>query len=136
VGRRLDRFPRGLPILGGIACGAAACLVAAFADTVPLLIVAGSLFAIGSSATSPMHMTIVMDRADPRTRGSSMATYSLGFQLGFGLGAAIFGFVIGAFGFPAPWFVGLVAMGGMALLVLSARKELLVRRPPASGVPA
>ena len=36
VGRRLDRFPRGLPILGGIACGAAGCLVAAFADTVPL----------------------------------------------------------------------------------------------------
>jgi MFS family permease len=135
VGRRLDRFPRGVPILGGIACGAAGCLVAAFADTVPVLIVAGALFAIGSSATSPMHMTIVLDRADPRTRGSSMATYSLGFQLGFGLGAAVFGFVIGAFGFPAPWFVGLLAMGGMALLVLSARGELLVRRPPASGVP-
>lgn len=134
VGRRLDRFPRGVPILGGVACGAAACIVATTATTVPVLIVAGCLFAIGSSATSPMHMTIVMDRADPRTRGSSMATYSLGFQLGFGLGAAIFGFVIGAFGFPAPFVVGLLAMGGMVALVLSARGELLVRRPSSRAV--
>lgn len=129
VGRRLDGLPRGVPILGGIACGAAACLVATTAESVAVLTVAGALFAIGSSATSPMHMTIVMDRADPRTRGSSMATYSLGFQLGFGLGAAIFGFVIGAFGFPAPFLVGLVAMALMAGLVLSARGELLQRRP-------
>jgi len=129
VGRRLDPLPRGLPILGGVACGAAACLVAMTADTVAVLTVAGALFAIGSSATSPMHMTIVMDRADPRTRGSSMATYSLGFQLGFGLGAAIFGFIIGSFGFPAPFAVALVAMGLMVALVLSARGELLVRRP-------
>lgn len=83
---------------------------------------AGALFAIGSSATSPMHMTIVMDRADPRTRGSSMATYSLGFQLGSGFGAAISGFIIGAFGFPAPFVVALVAMAVMAALVLSARR--------------
>ena len=70
VGRRLDRFPRGLPILLGVGCGALALVVGAAADSVATLTLAGSLFAIGSSATSPIHMAIVMDRAEPRRRGA------------------------------------------------------------------
>lgn len=131
AGRHLDRFPRGLPILGGVAFGTAALLVAITADSVTTLTLAACLFAIGASATSPMHMVIVMDRADPRTRGASMATYSLGYQLGFGFGAALWGVVITAAGFPAPFVVGLLAMALMAGLVLSARGELL--RPRTGG---
>ena len=42
VGRRLDRVPRGLPILGGVACGAVALLIAATAETVAVLTIAGA----------------------------------------------------------------------------------------------
>jgi predicted MFS family arabinose efflux permease len=132
IGRRLDRFPRGVPILVGVGFGAAALLLAATADTVLVLTAGASLFAIGSAMTSPMHMTIVMDRADPRRRGAAMATYSLGYQLGFGVGAAVFGLLIDRFGFPVPFVAALGAMTVMALLVLGARRDLL--RPQPAGL--
>jgi predicted MFS family arabinose efflux permease len=133
VGRRLDGMPRGLPVLAGVGCGAVALLVAAAADTVTVLTVAGCLFAIGSSATSSMHMSIVMDRADPARRGASMATYSLGFQLGYGLGSALWGLLIERLGFPSPFLGGLAAMALMMVLVLGSRRELLARRPPVAA---
>lgn len=133
VGRRLDRFPRGLPILAGVACGGAALLVATFAETVAMLTLAGALFAIGSSATSAMHMSIVMDRSDPHRRGAFMATYSLGFQLGFGVGAAIWGVLIDRLGFPSPYLAALVGMVLMVALVLISRRDLLAPRPAATA---
>jgi predicted MFS family arabinose efflux permease len=129
IGRRLDRVPRGLPLLAGATCGAVALFVGSLADSVALLTLAGSIYALGSSAVSPMSTALAIDRADPQRRGAAMATYSLGYQLGFGLGAAAWGVVIGALGFPAPFLIGLLAMAGIAFIVVNARRELLDQAP-------
>ena len=62
-----------------------------------------------------------------------MATYSMGFPLGNGIGALAWGFVIGAFGFPAPFIAALASMAGIAALVWLARAELLQPRPSAAA---
>jgi MFS family permease len=134
IGRRLDRVPRGVAILAGAGGGAVAVLVASTAETVLLLTVAGSLFAASSSAISPTAAAMAIDRADPQRRGTAMATYSMGFPLGNGAGALLWGFLIGAFGFPVPWFVSLLTMAGIGVLVWTARRELLPpRQGPAAG---
>lgn len=125
AGRRLDRVPRGVPILIGIGCGAVALGVASMAESVAMLVVAGVTFAIGASMTSSMHMAIAIDRAEPARRGAAMATYSLGYQLGYGVGSVVAGTLIARLGFPSPFLAGLLAMGAMALLVLQARRTLL-----------
>ena len=55
---------------------------------------AGSIYALGSAAMSPIATALAIDRAHPDRRGAAMATYSLGYQLGAGLGAAIWGAII------------------------------------------
>jgi MFS family permease len=125
VGRRLDRFSRGAAVLIGAAGGTIGILLASVSDTVLLLTIAGAIFSASSSFISPTAAAMAIDRADPQRRGGAMATYSMGFPLGNGSGALLWGAVIAAFGFPAPWLVALLTMAGIAVLVWSARAELL-----------
>lgn len=127
VGPRLDGLPRLVPLTIAAASGVAALLTASLADSVLTLTLAGSMFAFGTTFISPIAMALAIDRADPQRRGAAMATYSLGYQLGFGLGSLVWGFVISAAGFPAPFLLGLGAMGGLLAVILSARADLRQR---------
>jgi predicted MFS family arabinose efflux permease len=126
IGPRLDGVRRGIPLSIAAVSGVIALLVAAGADTVLMLTVAGSAFAFGTTFVSPIAMALAIERADPQRRGAAMATYSLGYQLGFGLGSLSWGFVIAAAGFPAPFLIGLLSMAGIAFIVYHGRGELLV----------
>ena len=65
------------------------------------------------------------DRAEPGRLGATMATYSMGFPLGNGVGAITWGLVITAVGFPAPFLLALGVLAAIAALVWSARADLL-----------
>ena len=131
VRRHLDSYPRYLVLSAGISVGIIGLGVAATASDLPGLLLAACIFAIGSSTTSPLATAIAIDRADPARRGAAMATYSLGYQLGFGVGGAAWGVMIAAYGYPAPYLGA--AAGLVALLVLIvAKKETLARPPPTS----
>jgi MFS family permease len=132
LGRRLDHFSRGGTILAGAAGGCAAILLAATAETVIVLTVAGAIYAASATAVSPPAAAMAMERADPERRGAAMATYSMGFPLGNGLGALLWGTLIGLLGFTGSWLVALLTMGGIMAIVWSARGALLTRRPPSA----
>jgi MFS family permease len=59
-----------------------------------------------------------MDMANPARRGKAMATFSISFQLGVGIGSIIAGGLADIFGFRG-MYVGSVAIivGGMLLLL-------------------
>jgi MFS family permease len=123
--RFLDRFPRRTVIAAGALIATVGFGLAAFADSVPMLTLAGVTYGAAAGFTQPSTMALAVDRSDPARLGSSMATYTLGYQLALGLGAAVWGFVIDQFGFPAPFVIALVP----ELIVLA----LLVRdRSPSS----
>ena len=89
-----------------------------------MLTIAGSIFAVGSSFTSPIATALAIDRSDPQRRGAAMATYSLGYQLGFGSGSLVWGILVSAAGFPAPFLVALLPVAGIAFIVIYARRDL------------
>ena len=78
---------------------------------------AGALYAAAASFTSPAAMAMAIDRSDPRRIGAAMATYTLGFQLALGVGAAVWGWIIDAFGYPAPYFGALAVQAGLLALL-------------------
>jgi MFS family permease len=132
LGRRLDRWSRGAAILAGAAGGIVAIILAAAADNVAVLTLAGALYAGSSSLVSPTAAAVAIDRADPQRRGAAMATYSMGFPLGNGFGALLWGFIIAAFGFPAPFLIAILTMIVLAALVWPARGGLLTPHPSGS----
>lgn len=121
----IDRYPRHLVLGAGIAAGIVALGLAIGAETVPGLLLAACIYSVGSSATSPIATAIAIDRADPKRRGAAMATYSLGWQLGFGLGGATWGVMIDAFGYPAPYIGALVSLVALLVLVAFKRRDLV-----------
>ncbi|MEZ4595539.1 MAG: MFS transporter [Chloroflexota bacterium] len=128
IGPRLDRVARGWSVIMGASLGAAALGVAILAQDVAVLTVGGVLYAIAGALTSPIHLAITMDRALPGRIGAAMATYSLGYQLGLGIGSAAYGVVISTAGFPMPYLIAIGAMALMVGAILAGRADLLTRR--------
>lgn len=118
--RYTDRLPRRVVIAAGAVLAICALAVAAIAQDVPMLTVGGALYAAAASFTSPAAMAMAIDRSDPRRIGAAMATYTLGFQLALGVGAAVWGWIIEWYGYPAPYLGALAVQAGLlALLTLT-----------------
>lgn len=106
--RAMDRGERGRIVAFGALVAIVALTVAAAVPTLLGLTVAGALYAVAAAFTTPTLMAAAIDRSDPRRIGAAMATYSLGFQLALGVGAAIWGVVIDGIGYPAPYVLAAV----------------------------
>lgn len=99
IGRLSDRVGRTAVIAGGLVCSGAAGMLLALPPTLSLLLTVAVLYGIGTAAVQPTLMALATDRAAPAERGAAMGTYTTAFDLGIGLGAALWGAVIGAGGF-------------------------------------
>lgn len=124
AGRLVDRIPRVSVAIVGASLAGVSLLVAAAATGVVLLTVAGVLYAIANGASAPATTALVMDRAPAGRVGAAMATYTLGFQFGSGLGAAAWGFLIDAAGFVVPFIVGALLQFALLAIVLRRRASL------------
>lgn len=124
LARLSDRIGRRPVLIGGTAMSIAALAVAALANDVMVLAAAGMLWALAASVTSPTAMALAMDRAESGRMGAAMATYSLGFQLGLGGGAAAFGAAIAAVGFSNTFLLAIAVEVALVALLVYARQAL------------
>ena len=108
-----DRLGRRLLLAISVVFAIIGLSVGAIAQDLPTIILSGCLFAIGPALETPASMALAIDRSDPRRSGAAMATYSLGYQMGLGVGAALFGFAIATFDFGVAF---LIAVGMQVLL--------------------
>jgi MFS family permease len=90
-GHKSDAMGRGPAILLGLAVQFGGFLCIVLAGSLPLIVAGGVLVSLGSAVVSSTSTALAMDLSNPRYRGQSMATFSLSFQLGNGLGALISG---------------------------------------------
>jgi MFS family permease len=130
-GRLFEHTPRS-PLLAACAVIAGVGLViGAFATSLVTLTLAAGVFAVAYGIAPPTAQAVVMERAPRERLGAAMATYTLGFQMGSGLGAAIWGFLLAPLGFTN---VFIVAAGIQLLLVVVAlARRLDPKAEPASG---
>jgi predicted MFS family arabinose efflux permease len=83
-----------------------------------LLIAGGGLYTLGLGLSQPSMYAMAADRAAPDRRGTAMATYTMGFQLGSGLGAVVWGTTIEHFGYSVAYAGTLVPMAAAIALTL------------------
>src|SRR5262249_27538341 len=94
-----DRVGRGWPVaLGGVLVAVALLLISQAHDIV-LLTIGGTLAGAGLAITTPSTFALAIDRSKPHRRGTSMATYSMVFQLADGGGSLLWGVLIETIGF-------------------------------------
>jgi len=91
LGRKSDAMGRGPAIALGLAAQLLGLALIVAAQSLPLILVGGVFVALGWAMIGSTTTALAMDLTDPRSRGRGMATFSLSFQLGMGVGAIISG---------------------------------------------
>ncbi|HEY3522732.1 MAG TPA: hypothetical protein VGK63_03425, partial [Candidatus Limnocylindrales bacterium] len=70
----------------------------------------------GSSVFNTTAMALTADLAPARRLGSAVATYSIGYQIGGSGSAIVWGPLIDALGYPAPYVLG-IGLIGLVLVI-------------------
>ena len=131
IGRRIDRVSRAAVIIPSILATIATLLLTASATNVTMLFIAAGLWGIGAGGFQPAMMAFMVDRTPPEIRGRAMGTFTMGNDLGLGIGSFLLGVVIEVSSFRVAYVVAaFVVAVGLALFVGS-----LFRRPPGGESP-
>jgi MFS family permease len=128
AGSLSDRWGRGPVIVPGMLLTAAAMLLIGLAHAPRTLLAAGALYGLGLGLAQPALMALAADRAGEGERGRAIATLYMGWELGIGLGAYAFGYLLTWTNFTLTyWAAGIVtAAGCLGYLLASGRTG---RRP-------
>ena len=91
LGKKSDSIGRGPAIAFGLSAQLIGLALILAAHGLPLILAGGVFVALGWAMIGSTTTALAMDLTDPASRGRGMATFSLSFQLGAGLGALIAG---------------------------------------------
>ena len=132
LGRFADRVGRLRSIaLGSIIQLVGLILMGQSSDIIGLS-AGGIVLTLGQSVSHPSLYALVIDRSPPERRGAALATYTMGFQLGSGVGAVVFGFVIQYLGYHTMYQLSLIpVMVALLTTLLVWRRQS--RPQPSSG---
>jgi MFS family permease len=131
AGRLGDRIGHGRALRYGTALFTVAAMAAALAPQVGWLIAARMVQGAGAAAMTVLPMALLRETAGPERLGRAMGLLGTASAIGIGLGPAVGGFLIAAFGWRAVFWV-LTGMGLVALGV--APRPVAVARPKAGAV--
>ena len=120
-----DRVPPFRLAAAALALAAAGMGVASIFASIPGLLVAAALLALGMAFVTPAIFAATLARLPARERGSGMATVSVFIDLAFGAGPILVGFVAGLISIPA----GFAAVGILAAVAAVGVTVTLGPRP-------
>ena len=126
LGKKSDAMGRGPAIAMGLGAQCLGFLLIALAHGLPLILAGGVFVALGSAMVGSATTALAMDLSDPRFRGQGMATYSVSYQIGAGVGAIISGALADIAGLRSMYF-GSIAITIAGLVLLAAAWKLLPR---------
>lgn len=138
LGRVSDRVGRGRSLVAGSLSNLVGFALLLAAPNLLVLVIAGMFYAAGSSVITAGTTALAIDRADPRRPGVAMATFSIAFSIGQGLGGLLAGAVVELAGYSAI-YLGAMALVVVGLLLTLMTWSTLGQRPqaaPATATPA
>lgn len=118
LGRKSDTLGRGPSIAAGFTAQLIGMLLLMVAQNLPMLILGGVFNAFGFALNGSATAALAMDLANPERRGKSMATFSISFQLGSGIGALVAGGLADLVGYRGMYAgsATIIALGYVVLL--------------------
>lgn len=116
LGRASDQLGRGHSMVAGFVLEIIGLGLLLVARNLTVIIVAGIIYNLGSAIGTATTMALAIDRADPQRRGVAMATFSVAFPLGVGVGAVVAGGLVEVAGYGG-MFLGLAALVAVGLLL-------------------
>jgi predicted MFS family arabinose efflux permease len=119
LGRLSDRIGVGYSLVATFVLQALALLLLVFAANLAMILLAGIFYMLGMAVGGAATLIIAMKRAAPERRGRFMATFSVAYPLGYGIGALITGWSIELLGYSST-FLLLALLGSSGLLLTLA----------------
>lgn len=126
LGSWADRIGRTRSLMLGFGVQMVGLLTLWQSSELALLTLGGGLYTLGAGVAQPTLYALAADRAAPARRGAAMATYTMGFQLGSGVGAVFWGTTIQNFGYHVMYgwtFVPLLGAIALALFDRGKRQD-------------
>ena len=126
-----DRIGRQRSIMLGLALQLAGVVTLGLSNGL-LGMLGGSLFyTVGNAVSEPSLYAIAIDNAPADRQGAAMATYTMAFQLGGGIGAVSMGYTVERLGYKAMYV--LATLAAFAALALSSRSGSRRAQAPVVG---
>ena len=119
AGRLADRVGRVAAIYAGLGTQCVGLLLLWQGRELTWLAAGAGLYALGNGACGTALYALAADRAPADRRGAAMATYTMGYQLGAGVGAVVWGFTIEKLGFEPLYALALLPLLAAAALTLA-----------------
>ncbi len=116
LGRVSDRVGRAPAVAASYVLEIAGIALVLLASDVVVMMIAGALYFFGYALGVSTTLALAMERGDPKRRGVTMATFSMAFPLGSGLGSAVSGGVIALAGYRG-MYMSLIGVLGLGLLL-------------------
>lgn len=116
LGRVSDRIGIGYSLVATFLLQSLALLTLVFASNLAMIMFAGVLYMLGMAVGGAATLIVAMKRAAPERRGRFMATFSVAYPLGYGIGALITGWAVELLGYS--WtYLFLAVLGSSGLVV-------------------
>ncbi len=131
LGRVSDSIGRGPAVVVAYVLEIAGIALVVLAADVIMMMIAGILYFLGYALGVSTTLALAMERGDPKRRGVTMATFSMAFPLGSGLGAALSGAVVALVGYRG-MYLSLIAVLALGLLLALGNRSGLTT-PARSG---
>lgn len=124
LGKWSDGMGRAPAIAMGLAAQFVGISLIVLAEGIGVILAGGVFVALGSAMTGAATTALAMDLANPQSRGHAMATFSISFQIGAGVGAIVSGALADLVGLRG-MYVGSLVITALGIgLLASARRRL------------
>jgi MFS family permease len=110
TGRWADRGGANIVIAIGIGCFVAGMVITGAAQSVKGLLVAGALVGLAQGFSIPTLQALCVRDAPPDRRGAATGTFYAAFDMGFGVGAIVWGLVAQGIGYRSMYFTAVVPL--------------------------
>lgn len=107
-GRLTDRKGTPFAVLPGILCVIVSMSLIYFANSLMAFLIAGFIYGIGFGAVQPALQAMSVRKVDNTRRGAANATFFLGFDLGIGAGAILWGIIAEHLGYQLIYLLAII----------------------------